>query len=65
MIVSLTIFFVTVFLGYALPAFGDARFWDSTYAKSEENEAIPPIPRMFWFCVSELILFAGGRVVRD
>ena len=39
-IVSLTIFFVMVLLGWLLPAFGDATFWDKTYTKSGDNEVV-------------------------
>ena len=37
-----------VFLGWLLPAFGDATFWDKTYTKSGDNEVVE------WFGVDYL-----------
>jgi len=48
MALSFSIFFVMVFLGWLLPAFGDTTYWDSQYAKGGQDEVIE------WYGVSYL-----------
>jgi len=53
--VSLGIFFTMVFLGWLLPAFGDASYWDVQYQKGGENEIIE------WFGITYLDVRATIR----
>jgi SAM-dependent methyltransferase len=47
-LVSMGIFFTMVFLGWLLPAFGDASYWDAEYVKGGDQEVIE------WFGITYL-----------